>query len=119
MTSINPYNLEGVIQFRPVAPNVKLINGILKSNILYRASDITNASKRDIEKLKLLKIKTYIDFRGGISFNVNSNNENNDSNVRDEREGIDTAEVEYLTKLTSEYNTLAHGMRKIAASSFS
>lgn len=93
MTSINPYNLEGVIQFRPVAPNVKLIHGILKSNILYRASDITNASKRDIEKLKLLKIKTYIDFRGGISFNVNSNNENNDSNVRHEREGIDTAEV--------------------------
>ena len=40
-------------------------------------------------------------------------------NARDEREGIDTAEVEYLTKLTSEYNTLAHGMRKIAASSFS
>ena len=44
--------------------------------------------------------------------------------LESERENLQRSEdivplVEYLTKLTSEYNTLAHGMRKIAASSFS
>jgi len=44
--------------------------------------------------------------------------------LESDRENLERSEeilpyVEYLTKLTTEYNTLAHGMRKIAASSFS
>ncbi len=64
MSKSPPFGFEQIANFRSVAPSILLPDGrTLKHNHLYRTAQLNAATAVDVEKLREMSIKTYIDLR--------------------------------------------------------
>lgn len=60
----NPFGLQQIANFRPVAPSAALgSGGTLRANMLYRTAQLNYATSADVVAMKALGLKTYIDLR--------------------------------------------------------
>jgi protein-tyrosine phosphatase len=64
----NPFALEQIANFRPVAPSAALgSGGTLRANMLYRTAQLNYATPTDVAAMKALGLKTYIDLREPVT----------------------------------------------------
>ena len=62
--TLSPFGLAQIANFREVAPGTQLLGGQkIRAGSLYRAAQLNYASSADIEILRQLGLKTYIDLR--------------------------------------------------------